>query len=113
MISNTSAVSAGTTISVEMMSPKKVLNSQEASLTDAEILAQPITRLTFLRLTAQSYNRMQDILGPLIISVKALASRSCELAGLKEMDLNLATRDEDFVKTARIFILNLRKGKVL
>ena len=32
MISNTSAVSAGTTISVEMMTPKKVLNSQVGSL---------------------------------------------------------------------------------
>ena len=32
MISNTSAVSAENTISLEMMSPKKVLNSQVASL---------------------------------------------------------------------------------
>ena len=76
---------------------------------ESDILAQPITRLTFLRLTAQSYNRMQDILGPLIISIKALASRSCELASLKEMELDLSTRDENFVKTARTFILNLRK----
>ena len=31
------------------------------------------------------------------------------MATLKEMELNLATRGEDFVKVARIFILNLRK----
>ena len=78
-------------------------------MSETDIIAQPITRLTFLRLTAQSYNRMQDILGPLIISIKALASRSCELASLKEMELDLSTRDEEFVKIARTFILNLRK----
>merc|ERR1711954_118712 len=78
-------------------------------MTEEEILNQPITRLTFLRLTAQSYNRMQDILGPLLISVKAFASRSCELATVNEMEMDLNERDSEFVKTAKTFILNLRK----
>ena len=73
-----------------------------------EIMKAPLSRLTFLRLTAQSYNKMQNLLGPLITSIKALASRSCELASVKEMEMDLSSRDPDFIAWARKFIINLR-----
>ena len=55
-------------------------------MTDAEILEMKIKRLTFLRLAAQTYSRLGNLLGPLITCIKALASRSCELANINELE---------------------------
>ena len=78
-------------------------------MSDDEIGAVPITRLIIMRLAAQSYNRLQDILGPLTTSVKALVSRSCELASTEEMSLDLESRDPNFCGVVRKFLMNLRK----
>ena len=76
-----------------------------------EIMNMCITRMTFLRLSAQTYSRLGNLLGPLITAIKILASRSCELAGINELDVDLEDRDAQFVKFAREFIVNLRKVK--
>ena len=47
-----------------------------------EIMNMCITRMTFLRLSSQTYSRLGNLLGPLITAIKILASRSCELAGI-------------------------------
>ena len=67
--------------------------------------------MTFLRLSAKTYLRLGNLLGPLITAIKILASRSCELAGINELDVDLEDRDAQFVKFAREFIVNLRKVK--
>ena len=67
--------------------------------------------MTFLRLSAQTYRRLGNLLGPLITGIKILASRSCELAGIHELEEDLSSRDESFVEFARGFIINLKKVK--
>ena len=74
-----------------------------------DIMKAPLSRRTFLRLTAQGYNKMQNLLGPLITSTKGLASRSCELASTDELELDLIERDPEFVNFARKFIVNLKR----
>ena len=78
-------------------------------MSDEDIMKAPLSRLTFLRLTAQGYNKLQNLLGPLITSTKALASRSCELASTSELELDLSERDPQFIQFARKFIINLKK----
>ena len=78
-------------------------------MSDKQILETPITRLIIMRLAAQSYNRLQDILGPLTTSIKGLVSRSCELASIDEMNVDLEARDAGFCSVVRKFIMNLRK----
>ena len=66
-----------------------------------EIMNMSITRMTFLRLSAQTYSRLGNLLGPLITAIKILASRSCELAGNNELEVDLKDRDEQFVTFAK------------
>ena len=80
-------------------------------MTKEEIMDLIITRMTFLRLSAQTYNKLANLLGPLILSLKVLSSRSCELASVDELELDLTERDPDFTKYARQFILNLQRIK--
>ena len=68
----------------------------------SEIMKMKITRMTFLRLSAQTYSRLGNLLGPLITGIKILASRSCELAGIHELEVDLSSRG---------FIINLKKVK--
>jgi len=77
----------------------------------SEIMKMKITRMTFLRLSAQTYSRLGNLLVPLITGINILASRSCELAGIHELQENLRSRDESFVKFARGFIINFKKVK--
>ena len=77
----------------------------------SEIMKMKITRMTFLRLSVQTYSRLGNLLGPLITGIKILASRSCELAGIHELEEDLSSRDESFVEFARGFIINLKKVK--
>ena len=51
-----------------------------------DIMKVVISRMTFLRLSAQTYSRLGNLLGPLITAIKILASRSCELAGVHELE---------------------------
>ena len=67
--------------------------------------------MTFLRLSAQTYSRLGNLLGPLITAIKIFASRSCELAGVHELETDLEDRDKEFVKFAREFIVNLKNVK--
>ena len=76
-----------------------------------EIMNMRITRMTFLRLSAQTYSRLGNLLGPLITAIKILASPSCELAGINELEVDLKDRDEQFVIFAKELIINLRKVK--
>ena len=78
-------------------------------MSDEDIMKAPPSRLTFLRLTAQGYCKMQNLLGPLITSTKALASRSCELASTQELEMDLTERDPEFTRFARRFIVNLKR----
>ena len=72
-------------------------------MSDEDIMKTVLTRLTFLRLTAQSYCLLKNLLGPLITTTKALASRSCELASVDELELDLSSRDPDFINWAKKF----------
>ena len=54
-----------------------------------EIMSEDISRLTLLRLTAQTYDKLAFILGPLMVACKILASRVCELATVEEMEVDL------------------------
>ena len=78
-------------------------------MTDQDIMKAPLSRLTFLRLTAHGYNKMQNLLGPLITSTKTLASRSCELASTNELEIDLSERDPEFINFARLFIIILKE----
>ena len=51
----------------------------------SEIMNMRIIRMTFLRLSTQTYSRLGNLLGPLITAIKILASRSCKLAGIHEL----------------------------
>ena len=70
-----------------------------------------MARLLFLRLSAQTYCRLGNLLGPLITCIKALSSRACELAGVHELELDLEERDPAFVYWERTFIRNLKHIK--
>ena len=78
-------------------------------MTEEDIMNLVITRMTFLRLSAQTYNKLANLLGPLIFSLKVLSSRSCELASVDELEMDLSETDPDFVKYAKQFILNLKR----
>jgi hypothetical protein len=78
-------------------------------MSDSKIMELPIKRMVFLRLSAQTYLKLANLLGPLIMSTKALSSRSCELASLDELEVDLEDRDPEFVKYARKYIINLKK----
>ena len=41
-------------------------------MTSQQILDTPVSRLTLLRITAQTYCKLQNLLGPLVMSTKAL-----------------------------------------
>ena len=64
---------------------------------DELIMKMKITRLLFLRLSAQTYCRLGNLIGPIITCIKALSSRACEIAGVHELELDLEERDLDFV----------------
>ena len=64
---------------------------------------------SFQRLSAQTYSRLGNLLGPLITCIKALASHSCEIANVNELEEDL--RDKNFVHWARVFIVNLKRIK--
>ena len=78
---------------------------------DELIMKLKITRLLFLRLSAQTYCRLGNLIGPIITCIKALSSRACEIAGVHELELDLEERDPDFVHWSRIFIRNLKHIK--
>ena len=78
-------------------------------MSEEEVLKLPITRMTFLRLSAQTYNKLANQLGPLMFSTKVLSSRAFELASVNELNVDLYDRDPDFVNFCRQFIMSLRK----
>ena len=51
-------------------------------MADTDIMKKKITRHLFLRLSAQTYCHLNNLIGPLIMYLKAFSSRSCELAGV-------------------------------
>ena len=77
-------------------------------MSDKEIGEIKISRMTFLRISAQTYDKMSNILGPLMFSCKVLSSRACELASVDELEEDLASRDPGFVDFCRGFIVNLK-----
>ena len=56
----------------------KPLGPDLIEMDDELIMKLKITRLLFLRLSAQTYCRLGNLLGPLITCIKALSSRACE-----------------------------------
>ena len=42
------------------------------------------------------------------MSTKGLSSRACELAGVDELEVDLETKDPEFVAWAKTYIINLR-----
>ena len=88
----------------------KQLGTLLVEMTKEQVLQQDISRLTLLRLAAQTYDKLAYILGPLMLACKVLSSRACELASLKEMEMSLKDRDPGFVKLCQNFILCMRKA---
>ena len=78
-------------------------------MTSQHILNTPVSRLTLLRITAQTYCKLQNLLGPLVMSTKALSSRACELSNINELEVDLKTKDPEFAAWAKGYIVNLRK----
>ena len=62
----------------------KPLGPPVKAMTDQEIQDLPITRMTFLRLSAQCYCKLANLLGPLMFATKVLTSRACEIASVDE-----------------------------
>ena len=89
----------------------RLLGPPLKDMSEEEVLKLPITRMTFLRLSAQTYNKLANQLGPLMFSTKVLSSRACELASVNELNVDLFDRDPDFVNFCRQFIMSLRKSK--
>ena len=86
----------------------KELGPPLKDMTEEEVQKMSITRMTFLRISAQTYNKMANILGPLMFSCKVLSSRACELATVDELEEDLESRDSGFVTFCKSFILNIR-----
>ena len=87
----------------------KPLGPPLKNMTDQEIQDLPITRMIFLRFSAQTYCKLANLLGPLMFATKVLSSRACELATVDEPNLDLQECDPDFVTLCREFIGNLRR----
>ena len=68
-----------------------------------------ISRLVLLRLSAQTYDKLANILGPLMFTCKVLTSRACKLAGVDDMELDLRKRDPEFVEVCLSFVAALRR----
>ena len=86
----------------------KILGPNLIDMADEEIKNLVISRLLWLRVCAQSYSRLGNLLAPVIMSCKVLASRSCELSSTEEMEVDLTSRDPEFVEVSRNFLLNLK-----
>ena len=69
-------------------------------MTEEEIRTVPITRLLWLRLSAQTFDVMGAWLGPLVMALKIFASRACEISTPAEMKLDLKERDQEFCEKA-------------
>ena len=80
-------------------------------MTSQQILDTPVCKLTLLRITAQIYCKLQNLLGPLLMSTKALSSRAwaCELSNVNELEVDLKSKDPEFAASAQGYIVNLRK----
>ena len=79
-----------------------------------EVMREDISRLTLLRLSAQTYDKLAYILGPLMVACKILASRACELATVEDMEVDLRERDYEFVRLCQAFIVCMRNaGKII
>ena len=87
----------------------KPLGPPLREMTDEQVAEMKITRMTFLRLSAQTYDKLANILGPLMFSCKVISSRACELASVDELEEDLSLRDPEFVAFCKGFIMNLRK----
>ena len=89
----------------------KPLGPDLVEMPDEHIIKMKITRLLFLHLSAQTYCRLGNLIGPIITCIKALSSRACKIAGVNELEVDLEDRDPDFVQWARVFIKNLKQIK--
>ena len=58
-----------------------------------------ISRRIVSRLTAQAYSRLGMMLGPIVMALKILTSRACEIMGPDELDEPIAAKDVNFAKT--------------
>ena len=78
-------------------------------LQETELKPKDITRLTWMRLTAQTFDRLGNLLGPIVMSMKILASRACEMVNVQQMNVPLISIDTEFVKISLEFLENLKK----
>ena len=78
-------------------------------MTLEQIREHDISRLVFLRLSAQTYDKLANILGPLMFNCKVITSRACELASVDDMELHLRKRDPEFVEVCQNFVAALRR----
>ena len=69
-------------------------------MTSQQILDTPVSRFTLLRITAQTYCKLQNLLGPLVMSTKALSSQACELSKVNELEVDIKTKDPEFAAWA-------------
>merc|ERR1711888_134683 len=87
----------------------KPLGPPLKEMSDEEIRKVTNSRMIFLRISAQTYDKMANILGPLMFSCKVLSSRACELASVDELEEDLMDRDPEFVTFCREFLVNLKR----
>ena len=58
-----------------------------------------ITRRTISRLCAQAYSRLDAMLFTVVMNLKIVVSRSCEIMGSDELDTPIAVKDAKFART--------------
>jgi hypothetical protein len=87
----------------------RTLGPDLREMSEDTIMEIAISRLLWMRICAQTFSRLGNLLAPVIMSCKILASRACELASTDEMTLDLSPRDVEFVDTSKQFLLNLRR----
>ena len=104
----TDCISALPTYNAYGSSRGKILGPNLIDMDDEDIKNLVISRLLWLRICAQSYSRLGNLLAPVIMSCKILASRSCELSSSEEMEVDLTSRDPEFAEVSKQFLLNLK-----
>ena len=85
--------------------------SEYAEDDDSFLLEEKVTRRLLSCLCAQSYVRLGVLMSCMSIGLRILTSRSCELADISVLDLDLNLRDPDFVQVAKKFLKKSKTGQ--
>ena len=78
-------------------------------LKDYDLKKEEISRLTLSRILPQAFDRCQFMLGPVILSMKILLSKVCEVVPVKDHKKPIMDFDEDLASTIHQFLMNLKR----